>query len=150
MVPARAGLIPISRAPVRFSAVARSALPTSVKSKNRNSRPLNTSAAARISTVCPETCTPAISIAIDVSGSVRTPSGPKNSRPSPTSAKCSATETVSNNRTEASAIGRNTIRSSSGEIGMIRSSASTIRTGIGGLKRIVSQTIPTTIKGSTR
>ena len=36
MVPARAGLIPISRAPVRFRAVARSAFPISVKSKNRN------------------------------------------------------------------------------------------------------------------
>ena len=33
---------------------------------------------------------------------------------------------------------------------MINSSASTIRTGIGGLKRIVSQTIPTTIMGNTR
>jgi len=36
MVPARAGLIPMRRAPVRFRAVARNALPISVKSKNRN------------------------------------------------------------------------------------------------------------------
>src|SRR5882724_10593677 len=93
MVPARAGRIPIRRAPVRLRAVARSALPISVKSNNRYSRPLNTSAAARIITVCPETCTPAISIAIDVNGSVLTPSGPKNSKPSPTSAKRSEEHT---------------------------------------------------------
>ena len=40
-MPVVAGLMPTSRAPVRLTAVARSALPI-VKSKNRKSRPLKT------------------------------------------------------------------------------------------------------------
>src|SRR5436309_1309781 len=79
----------------------------------------------------------------DVSGSVRTPSGPKNSRPRPTSAKCSATEIVSSSSTVPSATGRNTIRSSRGAIGVISIRASRSLTASGGSARIASQAAPT-------
>ena len=44
--PVVAGRMPTSRAPTRLTAVARSALPVTVRSKNRKNRPLNTSAEA--------------------------------------------------------------------------------------------------------
>ena len=41
----------------------------------------------------------------DENGGVREPSAPKNHRPRPRSAKCTATETIRSTSTEASAIG---------------------------------------------
>ena len=93
---------------------------------------------------------PPTSNTASVSGLVRTPSGPKNIRPSPHSAKCSATATVSSSRTEASAIGRNTMRSSNGAIGRTSASASPILTGIDRVVPAANQTAAAGISGRTR
>jgi hypothetical protein len=96
------------------------------------------------------TIRPATSKEASVSGWVRTPSGPKNIRPSPDKAKCSATATVSSSRTEASAIGRKTMRSSKGAIGSTRAIDRTMRSGIESVVPPASQTAAAGINGSRR
>ena len=118
------------RAPTRLIAVARSALPAKVCSKKRNSSRLKTAALATINSVCEVTITvPKRKIAV-VSGLVRKPSAPKNKRPSPDRPNVSATETMSRSKTEASAIGRNAMRSISGPIGATSAMASAICAGV--------------------
>src|SRR5271157_4937784 len=82
-VPVLPGRMPTMRAPTRLTAVARSALPASVCSKNKNSSRLNTMAVATIRMVCDMTITLPKRKTSVVSGLVRNPSGPKNSRPNP-------------------------------------------------------------------
>ena len=57
------------------------------------------------SRLCTLTLTPPISNEADEKAGVRDPSAPKNQRPSPVSAKCTATETISSTSTLASASG---------------------------------------------
>ena len=70
---------------MRLTAVARSALPATVRSKARKKRPLRTSAAPTMSSTWPLTLKPPTEIAPPASGAVRDPSGPKKSRPRPES-----------------------------------------------------------------
>ena len=116
--------MPTRRAPIRLTAVARSALPAIVRSKTRKKRALSTIADAIIRITWPETVKPSASWSEPLaSGAVREPSGPKNSRPRPDSRKCSASETISSTSTDASAIGWKTTRASSGAIGTTSSTA---------------------------
>ena len=76
-------------------------------------------AAPTISRICALIVTPPTSNMAREIGSVRKPSGPKNSSARPEMAKCTATATISSTSTEASASGRNAMRSSSGATGRI-------------------------------
>ena len=137
------------RAPIRLTEVARSALPDKVCSKKRNRSRLKTAAVATISSVCEVTITvPKRKISL-VSGLVRNPSGPKKSRPSPDRPKVSATETMRRRRTEASASGRNAMRSISGPIGTTSAMASGICSPAGRSIPAVSQAMAAGMSGST-
>ncbi len=83
------------------------------------------------------------------SGLVREPSGPKNSRPSPDSRKCSASETISSTSTEASAIGWNTTRASSGAIGTTSSTEAATCSAAGTPGRAQAQAIRHGTAGSS-
>ena len=134
---------------MRLIEVARNALPDSVCSKNRKNSRLKTAALATIRRVCDVTITvPKRKISL-VSGLVRKPSAPKNNRPSPDRPKVSATETMSSSRTEASASGRNAIRSISGPIGTTSAMASGICRKAGRAVPAVSQAIAAGMSGST-
>ena len=98
--------MPISRAPVRFTEVARSALPASVRSKKTNSATISASEAAKMISVCPVSASGPSVKRSSQNGGLRKPSAPKNSRPSPVSAKCTPTETISSTSTLASASDR--------------------------------------------
>ncbi|MCY1525531.1 hypothetical protein D9M68_605120 [compost metagenome] len=142
--------MPTSRAPTRFTAVARSALPATVRSNTRKNSPLSTTAAPTISTTWPLTVKPSPSVNTAlVSGVVREPSGPKNSRPRPESRKCNASDTISSTSTEASAIGWNTTRASSGARGTTSSTATAMCTATGTPGRAASQASTHGMAGST-
>ena len=95
--------MPISRAPSRLTAVARSALPRSVRSKNSQSATIRAIEATKMIIVWPESVSaPAAKRASQKLG-LRKPSAPKNTRPRPVSAKCTPTETISSTSTVASA-----------------------------------------------
>ena len=111
--------IPIKRAPTRFMAVARKALPIMERPKNKNSNTTSTSVTPSTTSDCPVICSPPSSKRASENAGVREPSAPKNSKPRPTSTPCSATETISSVSTVASASGRNARRYSSGPRGVI-------------------------------
>src|ERR1700732_3465575 len=72
------GRMPTSRAPTRLTAVARSAFPVSVRSKNKNRSRLITAQLATMRMVWPDTTSgPSVKNA-RVIGSGRQPSGPAN------------------------------------------------------------------------
>ena len=95
--------MPISRAPRRLTAVARSALPDSERSKNRYRPAISTSEARKMINVCPASVTAPNEKRWSQKLGLRKPSAPKKYRPSPTSAKCTPTETISSTSTLASA-----------------------------------------------
>ncbi len=112
--PAKSGEMPTSRAPARFTAVARSALPYSVRPKKSASAPISARLEATTSRLCTLMFTPAIDSDADENAGVREPSAPKNHSPRPSIVKCSATETISSTSTLASASGWYATRYSSG------------------------------------
>ncbi len=95
--------MPISRAPSRFTAVARSALPWSVRSKNRYSAAINASEAMKMISTWPENASGPSAKRSSQKLGLRKPSAPKKTRPSPISVKCTPTETISSTSTLASA-----------------------------------------------
>src|SRR4030095_9610627 len=103
--PARSGATPQRRAPVLLSAVARSALPYSVRPKKRYSAAINATLVSTTSRLCTLMVMPPTSNDADENGGVREPSAPKNQRPRPVRTKCTATDTISTTSTLASAIG---------------------------------------------
>src|SRR4030095_4443439 len=124
--PARSGATPQRRAPVLLSAVARSALPYSVRPKKRYSAAINATLVSTTSRLCTLMVTPPTSNDADENGGVRDPSAPKNHSPRPVSTKWTATDTISSTSTLASAIGWEAILYNSGPSGV--TSASVIRT----------------------
>ena len=95
--------MPIRRAPRRLTAVARSALPRSVRSKKSQRATIRTIEATKMKIVCPESVSaPAEKRASQKLG-LRKPSAPKKTRPRPVSAKWTPTETISSTSTVASA-----------------------------------------------
>ena len=110
------------RAPTRLMAVARSALPTIERPKNRNSSITSASVTPSTTSDWPEMGIPPSSKRASENGGVREPSAPKNSRPRPTSTPCSATDTMSSISTDASASGRKARRYSSGPMGVMSTS----------------------------
>ena len=95
--------MPIRRAPSRLTAVARSALPRKVRSKNRNSATISAIETRKMMIVWPDSeSAPAEKRASQKLG-LRKPSAPKKTRPRPVSAKCTPTETISSTSTVASA-----------------------------------------------
>src|SRR6218665_1348081 len=113
--------MPISRAPTRLMAVARSALPT-MERPRISSSPSSASVTPSTTSDWPEMAMPPNAQRASTNAGVRAPSAPKNSRPSPTSTPCSATATMSSISTEASASGRKARRYSSGPSGAISTS----------------------------
>src|SRR4029450_4617063 len=103
--PARSGATPQRRAPVLLSAVARSALPYSVRPKKRYSAAINATLVSTTSRLCTLMVMPPTSNDADENGGVREPSAPKNQRPRPVRTKCTATDTISSTSTLASASG---------------------------------------------
>ncbi len=95
--------MPISRAPSRFTAVARSALPARLRSKNSHSPTISASEATKMMTVCPDSVSAPMEKRASQKLGLRKPSAPKKNSPSPTSAKCTPTETISSTSTLASA-----------------------------------------------
>ncbi len=95
--------IPISRAPSRFTAVARKALPSSERSKNSQSKVISASEAAKIMMAWPDSVTGPRARRSSQKDGLRKPSAPKNSRPRPVMAKCTPTETISSTSGVASA-----------------------------------------------
>ena len=87
--------MPISRAPSRLTAVARSALPYSVRSKNSHSSTISAAEAAKMMSACPLTLSGPSAKRTSQNGGLRKPSAPKNSRPRPVIAKCTPTDTIS-------------------------------------------------------
>ena len=102
--------MPINRAPTRFIAVARKALPTIERPKKRNSDTTSTNVTPTTTSDCPLICRPPTSKRASENAGVREPSAPKKSRPNPVSTPCSATDTISSISTEALASGRNASR----------------------------------------
>lgn len=97
--------MPTSRAPSRFTDVARNALPEIERSKYRYSAPINTTAVPTTHKLCPEIDRlPTLNVASE-NAVVREPSAPNMTRPRPTIAKCTATATISSSSVDASAIG---------------------------------------------
>ena len=80
--------MPTSRAPTRLTAVARSALPYSVRPKNRYSAPISTTLVPTTSRLCALNVSAPICERRAGEAGVREPSAPKNHRPRPVSAKC--------------------------------------------------------------
>ena len=118
--------MPIRRAPTRLMAVARSALPMMERSKNTYIAASSTTAAPITTSDWPLTGKPPRSQRASHIVAVRAPSAPKKYKPSPTMTQCSATDTISSISTLACASGRYTSRYSSGPMGTISSSASTV------------------------
>ena len=85
--------------------MARSALPYSVRPKKSASAPISATLVPTTSRLCTLMLTPPTENDADENAGVREPSAPKNHRPKPTIAKCSATETMSSTSTLASASG---------------------------------------------
>ncbi len=104
-LPASVGEMPIKRAPTRLIAVARSALPYSVRSKNWYSPTMSRDETASTHSVCPLIMSGPRSKLASLNAGVRWPSAPKNSRPRPTIVICSATDTISRIKTGAEAMG---------------------------------------------
>src|SRR3981081_4964083 len=86
VAPVVEGRIPTSRAPTRLTAVARSALPVSVRSKNKKSRKLKIAELATIKMLWPETLIEPRSKEAWVIGSGREPPGPTNKQARPDTA----------------------------------------------------------------
>ena len=104
-LPANSVGMPISRAPRRLIAVARSALPYTVRSNNT----LNATINSNEQPITHNDCALAVSVPIvtvpSENAGVREPSAPNTSKPSPTITTCTATETISSINTDASASG---------------------------------------------
>jgi len=98
-------LIPTSRAPRRFTAVARKARPYSVLPKNSHSARIRTSDVRTTNRPCADQVVTPRSTWPSTKAGVRHPSAPKKTRPRPTSTKCRATDVISNTSTLASASG---------------------------------------------
>ncbi len=99
------GEMPISRAPSRLNAAARSALPYIERSKNWYSTTISTADTATTQSAWLLTLMgPSARLASD-KGAVRAPSAPNASRPRPTSARCTAMDTISSTSVDAEAIG---------------------------------------------
>jgi hypothetical protein len=122
--PALVVLMPLSRAPSRFTAVARSALPGRVRSKKTYSATMRAALKPTVQRLCAVTVTPPTLIVPSEKGGVREPSAPKKASSSPTSARCSATDTIRSTSVVASRSGWKTTRYSSGPSGTISSSDS--------------------------
>src|SRR5574340_1031986 len=101
---------PIRRAPSRLTAVARSALPYSARSKNCHSATISTTEAAKMISVWPLSASAPISNRSCQKLGLRKPSAPKKNRPRPVNTKCTPTETISSTSTLASAIDWNARR----------------------------------------
>jgi hypothetical protein len=102
-LPAAAGLMPISRAPVRLTAVARSALPRNVRSKNSHSSTISAIELPTMISAWPLSVIGPSATRASQNDGLRKPSAPKNNSPRPVSAKCTPTETISSTSTDASA-----------------------------------------------
>ncbi|MNT66915.1 hypothetical protein D3C72_2050140 [compost metagenome] len=98
-------LMPTSRAPRRFTAVARSARPYSVLPKNSHKATINSAQVATTNRLCADQVMNPRSTCPLTNAGVRQPSAPKNTSARPMSAKWTATETISSTRTVASANG---------------------------------------------
>ncbi|MCY1545288.1 hypothetical protein D9M68_812230 [compost metagenome] len=83
------------RAPVRFTAMARSALPRSERSKYSQSMTIRATVAAKVMMAWPDSMTGPMVKRSSQNAGLRKPSAPKNSRPRPVMAKCTPTETIS-------------------------------------------------------
>ena len=130
-LPASVGEMPMSCAPTRLIAVARSALPYSVRSKNWYSATISSTDTITTHSVCAETISGPSSRLNSLNAGVRWPSAPKNSNPRPTIAMCSATETISSTSTGAEAIGWYIRRYIIGPIGTTIASVSSTCTASG-------------------
>ncbi len=95
--------MPISRAPSWLTAVARSALPCSVRSKNSHSITISATVTATMINAWPDTDSAPSEKRASQKLGLRKPSAPKKNRPRPTSAKCTPTDTISSASTLASA-----------------------------------------------
>lgn len=123
--------MPTSRAPSRFTDVARKALPAIVRPKYTYSAAINTSAVRITTMLCADTVMLPIDSAASENAFVREPSAPNITRPRPTIAKCTATDTISSSSVVPSAIGWYTSRYTNGPIGTTIASVSAICASIG-------------------
>jgi len=131
-LPAEVALMPTSRAPTRFTAVARSALPSRVRSKKTYSSAISATEIPTIQSACPVSVIAPRSQRASEYGATRKPSAPKNSSPSPCSAKCTATATMNSTSTEALASGWKNSRQVIGPSGTTSAIESAICTASGG------------------
>ena len=143
-----AGLMPISRAPVRLTAVARSALPRSVRSKNSHSSTISAAELPRMMTAWPLSVSGPRLKRASQNGGLRNASAPKNSSPRPVSAKCTPTETISSTSTDASASRWYANRYTSGPSGVTMASVSNTCDAIGQLRGCASAHTSTSANGS--
>ena len=108
--PDMAVLMPTSRAPRRFTAVARSARPYSVLPKKSHSATISSAQTSTTNRLCADQVMKPRLTWPSMKAGARQPSAPNTIRPSPTRAKCTATDTMSSTSTEASASGLYTMR----------------------------------------
>ncbi|KAG1385951.1 hypothetical protein G6F60_014654 [Rhizopus arrhizus] len=103
--PAKMGEMPISRAPNRLKAAARSALPYIERSKNWYSTMISTADTATTHSAWLLMLMGPSARLASLKGAVRAPSAPKARRPRPTSARWTAMDTISSPSVEADAMG---------------------------------------------
>ena len=126
----RAGRMPTSRAPMRLTAVARSALPATVRSNSRKNSALSTTADATISSTWPLTGKPPRQRerAADQRRGARALGPEEQQARARTAGSAAPATTISSTSTDASAIGCSATRATSGVIGTTSSTASAICT----------------------